>query len=1014
MAMNNAGPLAAAPAGAARALAPAAPAPDRIEQLGRLPGEVLRLLACFEHGAELATLRALSSKPDGVAKALQQAARAELIQLREQHYHFIHASVRQLVYQRIPAPQRAALHLRIGRQLLAGTPAAALPTMLFSILEQLNPGVAGMPMRAERERCAHLNLQAGERARAHAALDTALAYFGAGLALLEQDRWQRSYGLAFALQRQHTACLLLLGRHQLADAGVAELARWASGADRAAVVRLKTALHLAQGHPERAFAAALAQVAHAGLHLARPACARQDAGSMAALWQAIGAAGPAALGRRARIADPELRQRLDAMAEVLQLALYGDAAAVPAMLARIVNATLEHGNSCAAPLAYVALAAQAGQRHGQAGAALELGRLALALAAREGLHGYAAATQLAAGQLLLPWQRPFDESRAALAGALEAALLHGDAPVAAQARHALLALAMLRGEPLASVHGELEAAWLLVSAGRCPVRQLLASRLGLIRTLRGHSAAFGLLDHPALDEAAAEQGWAGAGGAAARGYWLHKLQARYYAGQHGAALQAASVLEALPAPFAPALDAAECALFCGLAHAAAHDAGDGDDNVDNVNHTHDMDNVDNVVDANNMVDANDMSAADQAEKVGTADHRAAAASHAAAAGVAGSGAAPPAGRRQRPAPHLQALDDQQDTLARLTQHNPSHFAAMNHLLAAESARLRRQTAAAMRAYELAIRAAAAQRQPQFEALAHELAARHYASLGLDTAATAHGQQAHQAYLRWGAYGKARQLACQQPALAAAAPPRAPEPAHAAGVGAMGQFAASIAHEVNQPLAAMVLNAGAGLNWLNHQPPNLELVRSSLQTIIAAGTRAADIIRGMRRLAHRATPELAPVLVDEAIAEVLALLRAELQQRDIGVFTHLALGQHVIRADRAQLQQVMMNLLFNAIDAMAPVSGRARLLIVRSGLSDAAGALRVSVEDNGVGLAPEQAQRIFDALVSNKPDGMGMGLAICRAIVETHGGRIWFTARQPHGAAFHVSLPAPPADGPSDQ
>jgi signal transduction histidine kinase len=232
-----------------------------------------------------------------------------------------------------------------------------------------------------------------------------------------------------------------------------------------------------------------------------------------------------------------------------------------------------------------------------------------------------------------------------------------------------------------------------------------------------------------------------------------------------------------------------------------------------------------------------------------------------------------------------------------------------------------------------------------------------------------------------------------------------ELARVSRISAMGEFAASIAHEVNQPLAAIAMNAAAGLNWLKLDPPQLNQVHNALSTILRASTDAEKLIRSMNNMARRSGPELRRFAVDDAIREVLLLLRAELHEHRIQVCTDFTLAQHQLQADRVQLQQVMMNLFLNAIDAMSGVSCRTRVLKVCSAIADASGTLRISVEDNGRGIDASAAERIFDPLFSTKPAGMGMGLSICRSIVEAHGGRIWNCPRQPQGTTIHVSLPA---------
>ncbi|KQQ40229.1 hypothetical protein ASF61_05465 [Duganella sp. Leaf126] len=228
-----------------------------------------------------------------------------------------------------------------------------------------------------------------------------------------------------------------------------------------------------------------------------------------------------------------------------------------------------------------------------------------------------------------------------------------------------------------------------------------------------------------------------------------------------------------------------------------------------------------------------------------------------------------------------------------------------------------------------------------------------------------------------------------------------ELARLARISSMGEFAASIAHEVSQPLAAIVLQAEAGLLAL--QSGQTERARETLTLIRHAGATAADVVRSIRGMSCRAQPEATRFDVDEALREVLRLLRAELHKHGIEVHDALALQGRQLCADRVQLQQVMMNLVLNAIEAMKDVHTRPRRLEVRSMLADSAGTVRISVEDNGVGVPAKLAARLYDPLFSTKPGGTGLGLAICRAIIDAHHGRIWSTSRQPHGAAFHISL-----------
>jgi PAS domain S-box-containing protein len=219
---------------------------------------------------------------------------------------------------------------------------------------------------------------------------------------------------------------------------------------------------------------------------------------------------------------------------------------------------------------------------------------------------------------------------------------------------------------------------------------------------------------------------------------------------------------------------------------------------------------------------------------------------------------------------------------------------------------------------------------------------------------------------------------------------------------MGELTASLAHEVNQPIAAAVTSANSCIRWLEADVPNLEKARASAMRIVKDGTRAAEIISRIRLLFQKGTQQLELVDVNEVIEEMIVLLRGEATRHSISVRTELAADLRQVMGDRVQLQQVVMNLMTNGIDAMKSVDGM-RELAIRSQRADNE-QLLVSVSDTGVGLPPEQVDQIFNAFFTTKPHGTGMGLRICRSIVESHGGRLWAGDNSPRGASFYVSLP----------
>ena len=220
---------------------------------------------------------------------------------------------------------------------------------------------------------------------------------------------------------------------------------------------------------------------------------------------------------------------------------------------------------------------------------------------------------------------------------------------------------------------------------------------------------------------------------------------------------------------------------------------------------------------------------------------------------------------------------------------------------------------------------------------------------------------------------------------------------------MGALTASIAHEVNQPIAAAATDADACMRWLSRDPPNLEEARAAAMRIAKDATRAAEIINRIRLLFEKGTTQRELLDVNDVIGEMIVLLRGEVAQHSVSVRTELAADLPQVMGDRVQLQQVMMNLMSNGIDAMKDVEGPRELAIKSQRAENEQ--LMVSVSDTGVGLPPQQADQIFNAFVSTKLHGTGMGLSISRSIVESHSGRLWAADNSPRGASFHLILPA---------
>jgi len=233
-------------------------------------------------------------------------------------------------------------------------------------------------------------------------------------------------------------------------------------------------------------------------------------------------------------------------------------------------------------------------------------------------------------------------------------------------------------------------------------------------------------------------------------------------------------------------------------------------------------------------------------------------------------------------------------------------------------------------------------------------------------------------------------------------------AHVTRVTTLGELTASIAHEVNQPLTGISSNAEACLRWLDRAAPDLDAARRSVQWIIKDCNRAGEVIRRVRALANKADIRKAPLDINEVVNEVIALVRREVFDHRVSLRMELASALPMVLVDRIQLQQVIINLVINGIEAMQPVTDRPRELTIQS-RRDKAHQVLVTVKDCGVGISAENADQLFSAFFTTKPSGMGMGLSIGRSIIEAHGGRLWTEPNLPQGAAFHFTLPLPQED-----
>ncbi len=258
--------------------------------------------------------------------------------------------------------------------------------------------------------------------------------------------------------------------------------------------------------------------------------------------------------------------------------------------------------------------------------------------------------------------------------------------------------------------------------------------------------------------------------------------------------------------------------------------------------------------------------------------------------------------------------------------------------------------------------------------------RGYRGTGIDVTATMRAQEEHE---------KLRQLESDL--------------AHMNRLGIIGEEAASLVHEITQPVATARNNARAALNFLDRQPPDLGEVREALDSVVRDADRAGDIIGRIRDHIKKAPPRKDRFDLNEAINEVIVLARSAIAKNGVSVRTRLAEGLFPVRGDRVQLQQVILNLVLNAVEAMGAVEAGPRELLISTEQTEANGVL-VAVRDSGPGIDPEHVERVFEAFYTTKTSGVGMGLSICRSIIDAHGGRLWAEANEPRGAVFQFTLP----------
>jgi PAS domain S-box-containing protein len=522
-------------------------------KLRRLPTATraaLKRLACLGSSAPIAALALIQSgSEDALHAALGAAVRARLLLRQEGTYRFLHDRVREAAYALIPEGERAAAHLAIGRRLTAHTPPDAVEESVFEIVGQLNRGAVLISSRKERERLAELNLIAGRRAKSSTAYGSALTYLVAGGSLLPADAWKRRHDLAFALELNRAECEFLTGALAEAEARLVELAdRAGAPPELATLTRLGVDLFMTLGRNDRAVLVGLECLRRFGVAWSAHPTKDEVRDEYGRLWRLLGDRSIEALIDLPAMVDLVARATVDVLTSLVTPALFTDENLRCLLIGRMVNLSLEHGNSDASCYAYTVVGNVLGLAFGDYQAGFRFAQLGLDLADRPGMERLKARVYLSFGNLAKPSARHVRMGRPLAEHAFEIAQQSGDLTYAAISCNNLLTQLLASGAPLAEVQREAEAG--LDFARRAHfhlVGGLITAQLGLIRTLRGLTPVFGCFNDDGFNEQQFERRLEDEPslGIAAWMYWIRKLQARVLADEYPAAAAAASKAERL-------------------------------------------------------------------------------------------------------------------------------------------------------------------------------------------------------------------------------------------------------------------------------------------------------------------------------------------------------------------------------------------------------------------------------------------------------------------------------------
>jgi PAS domain S-box-containing protein len=1216
----------------------------KLKRLSSTTHDSLKQLACLGNVAPFVSLTlVLGATEEAMHATLWDAVRAGLIIREDSAYRFLHDRIQQAAYSLIAEAQRAALHLRIGRVLLAGLTADDLAEHLFDVANQFNRGAALLVDRDEKAQVATIDLRAGRKAKASAAFASARTYFAAGMALLDERDWGIHYDLTFSLWLERAECEYLSGNYDEAEELISELlARGESRIDKAAAYRVKTQLHSMKSDYPQAVDSALTGLKLFGIDLPAHPTPEQVQAEYEMVWCNLDGRPIESLIDLPLMTDPELPDAMQVLSVLFNPAYVTDFNLFNLQVCRTVNISLAHGISGASAPACASFGLCLGGAFHRYQEGYRFAKLACDLVDKHSFIAYQAKVYYAMG-MVAPWTQPIATAIEFTRAAWRSATETGDMVFACYSTYLSVTGLLLRNDPLEAVWRESERGMDLIRKARFGEgAEIIVSLRRFIATMQGRTTTFSTLSDAQFDEVTFEAQltkWRLP--IVVCQYWIVKLNARFLSGDYAEALASADKAKPLLRAMVGFSQLLNYFYYTALTVAALYENSSADDQ--------------------------------HSWRGLLAAHR--------------------------------------DQLREWTDNNSTTFGDKYALVSAEIARLEGRDADAMRLYDEAIQSARASGFVQNEGTAHEVAARFYAARGARSMAHACLREARRCYLRWGAFGKVRQLEELHPHLREAPVPASPtatlgapveqldvgtavkasqavsseivldklietllriavehagaergllillegtEPmiaaeatttcghvdvmlretallpaelpesvfhyvirtresvivddalaqnpfsadeylhqkrvrsvfclplvkqakligmlylenklashvftpartailellasqaaislenarlyndlherearirrlvdsnivgiviwdaqgriietnqafldmvgyaredlaslrwtaltpanwrevdnrafaelnatggtrphekeyfrkdgtrvpvmvgraifewnrdegvafvldlterkhvegalrdaqanlAHVMRITSLGELTASIAHEVNQPLAAVANAAAACQRWLDRSVPNVDEARSAVEWITRENNRATKVIRRVQALAKNSDIEMVPLDVNGVVEETIALVQRESTSQQVSLRTDLASNLPMILGDRVQLQQVMINLVMNGIQAMQSVTDWSRELVIRS-RHDEAQQVLLSVTDCGVGIAAENMDRLFSAFFTTKSTGMGMGLSICRSIIEAHGGRVWATPNPSHGATFQFTLP----------